>query len=123
MPTRLRLLPVVVMFGSITAFAETVSLACEHRSGAFEGRVWSVIVDFDRQVVITNDYVNEERQSPATITQQYVMWNVRCTSTACTSDVRRIDRTTGVMYWNTNNTGWSTVFGTPGVVCQPKRAF
>jgi len=103
---------------AMPAQAQTVALTCEHRSGFNEGKVFSVTVDFDRSTISIGGWMNDH-SGPAEISANYIMW--RLPPWQGTTASVRVDRATGVMYWNTNNRGWDTVYGTPGVVCQQGR--
>jgi hypothetical protein len=97
--------------------AQTVALRCEHRSGFDEGRVFSVTVDFGSSTISVGGWMGDH-SGPAEITTGYIMWRFPRQAWQRVSEAVRIDRATGVMYWNTDNRGWNTVYGTPGVVCQ-----
>jgi hypothetical protein len=96
-----------------TAVGQTVPLRCEHRSGAFQDQVWSVIVDFsDRSARLNGDLF------PADISDQYITLVRRYPNL---TDAIRIDRVTGQMQFSMNNAPWDTRFGMPGVICQPQK--
>lgn len=90
------------------AWAETVRLRCEHMSGAFQGNVFSVIVNIDKGSISEPDAMGNNFV-PVQITEQYYSY-------FHSNEHRRIDRTTGVMYFYGNG-GWRTAFGNPGIVC------
>jgi hypothetical protein len=90
--------------------AQTVSLICEHMSGAFQGVTLGITVSFSNRTV-------EEAEGtwPSEITNQHIMWTRRYANGHAQS--LRIDRITGA--WESwTNGGWQSNFGYPGIVCR-----
>jgi hypothetical protein len=102
-----------LLFLCTTAAGQTVPLRCEHRSGAFQDQVWSVIVNFNERTARFNGDV-----FPAEISDQYITFIRKYPNLA---DAIRIDRVTGQMQFSMNNAPWDTRFGTPGVICHQQK--
>jgi hypothetical protein len=112
MPTTINLAAAVAL--SLTcapAFAETVQLACEYKSGGFAGQNLSVVIDFATSIV----HWAANPPERATISERFII------IPETGSDIgRRIDRTTGSVVFFGRNHGETQ----PGLICSPaKRAF
>src|SRR5262249_37317230 len=94
-----------------SAQAETISLICEHRSGFYQGAVWTFTVDLDRST-ITN---GSGQKYSATITETAITWRVT------PSFSERINLISGVMeQWPSpdNIPAWVSSYGNPGAICR-----
>ena len=108
---------VTVLALAAPARAKPLTLACEYKSGAFEGSVISVVIDFDTRMVLWGDSTDPER---AEITERYITLAPTLGRIG-----RRLDRITGIVsFWTRQTPYWNDrMFGVPGLVCrsQPRQ--
>jgi hypothetical protein len=84
-----------VLSAAPSAVGQVVPLVCEHKSGAFEGQVWSAAVDFSTRTVRFGFGDTPNVALPATIDDEFVTVPSYSPERAI-----RINRITGQMQWS-----------------------